>query len=103
MSGDNSSYEEVGYRDSGLPNITGGVLYRGIGAETDYIETEDKNEGAMFKDVSLITTLDYSQSVSRSSSVGGVGFDASLSNPIYGNSEIVQPPAYMGGYYVCYA
>lgn len=92
MAGDNSTYEEIGYRDSGLPNITARHEWTGVTAQNIY-------SGAFTGE---LTGSGYTWNASRYYGLA-LNFDASLSNPIYGNSEIVQPPAYIGGYYVCYA
>lgn len=66
---------------AGLPNIEGRVLQ----VETSY----DVASGAFYRNGS-------SSGRTASSSNGSyVDFDASLSNPIYGNSDTVQPPAYV--------
>ena len=92
MAGDNSSYEEVGYRESGLPNITGEHKWTGVTANNTF-------SGALIGET---TGNGYTWNSSKYYGLI-LKFNASLSNPIYGNSEIVQPPAYIGGYYICYA
>jgi hypothetical protein len=73
--------------EAGLPNITG--TFNG-----DYI---NRNSGAFYTDQS---------SVSGNGGSGEdaiIGFDASLSNPIYGNSNTVQPQAIKVLYYIVIA
>lgn len=65
---------------SGLPNITGntnGVMYKGA-----------YNATGAFKLGSTVTTSDP---YNGASNVYNLNFDASLSNPIYGGSDTVQP------------
>lgn len=88
------------YQVDGLPNITGGVLYRGIGSQVATDETEDIANGALYKDSSLTSTMDYSSGAGSTSSAAGLGFDASLSNPIYGNATEVRPKTMLGLYVV---
>ena len=80
-----------GYVAPGLPNITGEVQV--------YWETDTTPSGAFYK-----TSNKYSE---RNNANGhpNLGFDASRSNSIYGNSTTVQPPAtqmylyfYVGNY-----
>lgn len=81
---------EVGsYKEAGLPNITGNYRTNASGTPVD---------GA-FK---VGTTGEPNYAVSLgSATVGKIGFDASLSNPIYGNSDTVQPEAIAVYFYVC--
>ena len=92
--------EEVGsYLEAGVPNITGhdtlgwsqvtdGVLTNGGERVGAFVEGGKKIYGAKTLTSSAVTlneTLSY-----------GVGFNASLSNSIYGNSDTVQPPSIVG-------
>ena len=81
----------TGYRDTvgkyvepGLPNITGYA-----GWTTGSNGNDKTNYGA------FTVSFGGSAKASQSSGSGNIGlnFDASLSNPIYGNSNTVQPPA----------
>ena len=84
-----SGIEEVGsYLEAGLPNINGifkvghaGTVPEASGAFSSTSEYESKWGG----------TRDTSDSYTYT-----VTFDASLSNPIYGNSDTVQPPSIVG-------
>ena len=74
------------YVEAGLPNIKGTF-------PTDVI-SDDQYSGAFYRDARLVHVADSAgggtdQSATRS------GFDASMSNSIYGNSDTVQPPAYV--------
>lgn len=86
-------------RGAGLPNITGrtawavnGTLGTYSSQETPYhqnkgalsVETDGKAYGAI-----------GAQGPDSDKSNVSVNIDASLSNPIYGSSDTVQPPAYM--------
>ena len=85
-----TKYGFVGYRDGvgnyvepGLPNITGAAA-TGTAVYPQYIS------GCLYSvpDETLEADVPSAQGVS-----GNFGFDASLSNSIYGNSTTVQPPA----------
>lgn len=79
--GANAASEVGTYLESGAPNITGYVTGGGQGNNTSY--------GGAFYDYGQVS--DTADSGHASTRV--VGFDASRSNPIYGNAEIIQPPA----------
>ena len=66
---------------AGLPNITGGLI------RTNY---EQVPGGALYQDGGRVQFTD-----GRGDFGINVGFDASRSNPIYGRSNTVQPPAYL--------
>ena len=72
-------------RSAGLPNITGTLPNN----DDDY---KKYYSGALYSTGRKIPD-GYSDSGGVSGTVGA--FDASLSNPIYGASNTVQPPAYM--------
>lgn len=84
--GAGSISEVGGYLAAGLPNITGQLgLY---GTEKEYCTTS----GAF-------VTNDSAMLYGRGHAVGDgliADFDASLSNPIYGTSDTVQPPSIIG-------
>lgn len=81
-----SSLSEVGsYLEAGLPNILGSAGH--FNSLIEYVYS-----GAMFEKSSKYT---------NDSNAGGtqakeIGFDASRSNKIYGNSDTVQPPSIVG-------
>lgn len=79
-------------RSAGLPNITGRRAAIWGGSD---IDTRSSLSGC-FKpdpDRNLYNTVDGTNYNDGSGT--GFSFDASLSNPIYGSSDTVQPPAYM--------
>lgn len=83
--------------EPGLPNITG-ILYQGYGNGENGIGLHGDNgnpTGAFYKAKSTASA----PSVQGYSGVYTPGFDASRSNDIYGNSETVQPPAYVVAYW----
>jgi len=72
--------------DAGLPNIVG-THYGFYGEAGNPTPT-----GAMYN----LTTGQYKNGFTTVWKTGmGIGFDASLSNGIYGNSDTVQPNAYV--------
>ena len=84
---------EVGQNvEAGLPNITGTVNY----LVSERVATEQSG--------SLTRTYSYNNNIKSSDSAKGVSslsIDASLSNPIYGNSDTVQPNAVKKLLYIC--
>ena len=88
------------YIDAGLPNITGrrvaswgGGDYGGRGYTTGCFKQDtDKN----------IPTTINGENWNGDGNGTGFAFDASLSNPIYGNSTTVQPPAVTMRYIIKY-
>lgn len=68
---------------AGLPNITGNLSTR----------SNTSNTGAF-------TTKTLATSIDGGSTTLGTAFDASRSNPIYGNSDTVQPEATQYPYYI---
>lgn len=82
--------------EAGLPNITGSVK-QSFGA---FIWQMGSNKGAVSDIASSGHTdgkgirISYAYDDSAPAGAAGFGFDASASNPIYGASTIVQPPAY---------
>ena len=79
--GANNANEVGTYLESGAPNITGYITGGGQSYTTQY-------GGTFYEYGGSTDTAD-----SGHSTVPVVGFDASRSNPIYGNAEIIQPPA----------
>ena len=72
-------------RSAGLPNITGKI-------DSVYYQRTGNGTGAF----STNTETVYDNSGHYDNHVpSGFSFDASLSNPIYGSSNTVQPPAYI--------
>lgn len=97
-----SSIHPVGTKlEAGLPNITGKIYLRGVKDQsgTRFGIVWDKTDGALtsvaqttedHSSNSIISSNDnYNENVS-----GMIKIDASGSNPIYGASTTVQPPAY---------
>lgn len=83
--------------EAGLPNITGTVSTRALksGYETGVFLTQGKGAlksvavDSIEEFINLITTEDGPLKYG-----GSLSIDASLSNPVYGASNTVQPPAY---------
>lgn len=83
--------------EAGLPNITGEYLKRKVINSANEVYNDTQIAKKAFKVITSDTKLNSIQLVTSSvSTVGGesVLFDASHSNPIYGASNTVQPPAY---------
>lgn len=83
--------------EAGLPNITGEYTKRKVINSDNSVYNDTQKAEKAFKVITSDTTLNSIQLVTNSASnTGGenVIFDASLSNPIYGASTTVQPPAY---------
>lgn len=77
------------YKSAGLPNITGAF---GSSSTRNFIW--DIHNGCFSGTLSKTTPYYQGRtSYSENSSSWGADFNASLSNPIYGNSSTVQPPA----------
>lgn len=79
--------------EAGLPNITGsaifrpygsvyktGIIWESTGAFSDKKDNTERSEGIATSDFGTNNQTFY--------------FDASASNPVYGASNTVQPPAY---------
>ena len=83
--------------EAGLPNITGEYSKRRVINSANEVYNDTQIAQKAFKVITNDTKLNSIQLVTSSASnVGGehVVFDASDSNPIYGASTTVQPPAY---------
>lgn len=83
--------------EAGLPNITGEYTKRRVINSANEVYNDTHRAQNAFKVITSDTKLNSIQLVTNSASnVGGenVVFDASDSNPIYGASTTVQPPAY---------
>lgn len=82
-------------KDAGLPNITGGMRF-------DFGDMScgpHQVDGAFESKVSKVGRPNMYDS---NPAVGTVGLNASRSNPIYGNSDTVQPPALMSNVFIKY-
>ena len=86
LQGATDNVKEIG---AGLPNITG--EFRTNNAYTSYLVTDAGSVGAISWDVVNKTNLTASSS--SLPTLDKLYFDASRSNPIYGASTVVQPPA----------
>ena len=87
---------EVGLSvEAGLPNITGSATSTGEGG----FSWQTFNVSGAFTKTSNNGTLDTSGK--GASAPKGLGFDASKSNSIYGNSDTVQPNAVKKLLYIC--
>lgn len=74
------------YKVAGLPNITGKSPVTG--------ETPKKTDGTgAFRKYIVLSNAEYSGGSTSTIDRTVASFNASLSNPIYGNSTTVQPPA----------
>lgn len=82
------------YVNAGLPNITG--EYYNVGIEGD----NGNSSGAITRNNINDTRWSHSSTVYNDR--GGFVFSASNSNPIYGTSNTVQPPALTMRYYIKY-
>ena len=71
--------------EAGLPNLQGSFACSGMSIGT---------QGYTATGVFYSVTNGYQGSDGYGSNSTGIGFDASRSNSIYGNSNTVQPPAY---------
>ncbi|MBQ6713154.1 MAG: hypothetical protein IJN28_05150 [Selenomonadales bacterium] len=95
VQGANGVEEVGGYLKAGLPNITGSAQSTG-GNDTAAFE----NTAGAF-DSEKGSYKPHSASSSKYANLSNIfSFDASLSNPIYGNSDTVQPPSIVGMYLV---
>ena len=92
LEGSDSSHATGTTAEAGLPNITG-TYYQGNPAAGGFagIQSSSDISGALY-DTNGKSGGKYS--APSGDTVHGIGFDASLSNSIYGNSDTVQPPAY---------
>ena len=77
--------------DAGLPNITGKANVSGYG----WKDWNDTSQGSLAVSVDIVPNRSASGSTSGDYSWGDtlLHIDASRSNPIYGSSDTVQPPA----------
>lgn len=87
MQGSDSGHNAGTTIEAGLPNITGTF---NTGDRRTHI---DGTSGAIYRNT--IADGEWGGQTGAYGNTQGVGFDASLSNPIYGNSTTVQPPAYV--------
>lgn len=83
--------------EAGLPNITGYINNGNEMLTTDY---ELTNIGGAFGQT-LSSATNIQTSSSKTKSQTGFDFNASRSNPIYGNSDTVQPPSISQLLYIC--
>ena len=100
VKGANSISEVGGYLPAGLPNITGSTTWAvngTLGAFSVQNTPYHQNTGALSveTDGKAYGAIGNSGSDSANSNVS-VNIDASLSNPIYGSSDTVQPPSIVG-------
>lgn len=70
--------------EAGLPNITG---HSGVGV---WLLENNATNGAFFRSDNIIAA----SYINKEAATANLSFDASRSNPIYGRSDTVQPPAY---------
>ena len=79
---------------AGLPNITGGNVYTQA-ADNDAAQGlwTRSGGGALYATGGWARTGSLNNYAAHENYTNGIGFDASRSNSIYGNSTTVQPPA----------
>lgn len=85
-------------KDAGLPNISGEVGYLKSANEGNYYQGINTSNGCFNQSANVITsppaaTTQFNGGTDSEGSTGLIRFNASDSNPIYGNSNTVQPPA----------
>ena len=100
MRGAGSISEVGGYLAAGLPNITGSTTWAvngTLGIFSSQNVSYHRNTGALSvkTDGKAYGAIGASGEDSKNSNVS-VNIDASLSNPIYGSSDTVQPPSIVG-------
>ena len=79
---------------AGLPNITGTFVPKGNGP--CYMDVDSSATGALKMSTTTANAKTFSgTSTNHTAVTGGVAFNASLSNNIYGGSSTVQPPAFV--------
>ena len=89
--------------EAGLPNIKGTAQFGdsnngGSGVSTTGGSSLHKDsDGPWYRDTDWASgkSIRADNTTDDGAYTYGIGFDASLSNPIYGNSDTVQPPAYI--------
>ena len=91
VKGANGVSEVGSYLKAGLPNIEG--MYSA--SELTEKESEVYATGA-FYDAGKHPTTNYNAGGDKNGAPAMIGFDASLANTIYGNSDTVQPPSIVG-------
>ena len=82
-------------KNAGLPNITGET-----GGASEYGSVFGKNGTATIGAISITNNNDRTASTGSGTGYGKLTFDASRSNPIYGNSETVQPKSLTLRYFI---
>lgn len=85
--------------EAGLPNITGYAYTRGVDSDSSIKQSVIFDDGAggafsVLNDVSEYTSFFDILTKNRKNNSAKLSFNASSSNPIYGASATVQPPAY---------
>ena len=85
--------------DAGLPNITGYVYTRGVDSDSSTKQSVIFDDGAggafsVLNDVSEYMSFFDILTKNEKNNSAKLSFNASSSNPIYGASDTVQPPAY---------
>ena len=83
--------------EAGLPNITGTTSTRALKSEYETGVFLTQGKGAL-KSTAVDSTEKFTNLIATEDGTskygGSLAIDASLSNPIYGASDTVQPPAY---------
>ena len=87
------------YVSAGLPNITGYLSTRSTGKVYDYdggaLKMESMQPGAGILDEHNVDSDVVFVAPAAKDGYNAFSFNASRSNPIYGNSDTVQPPSYV--------
>lgn len=79
------------YHQAGLPNITGSLVYQGLGEQTG--ETSKIESGALFTTIPSVN-VQADDGFSYDKPAPQINIDASRSNAIYGRSSTVQPESH---------
>ena len=105
LQGADSSHAVGTTIEAGLPNVTGAIGQIGsVSGQNWGLSMRNGNlQGAftLYNDLGSNTAIKFSNTNNLEGDTGGANatFDASRSNPIYGNSSTVQPPAYVVHFY----
>ncbi len=96
VKGADSISEVGGYLEAGLPNITGAFTKGTINDTGNKSGWAEPDSVGAFKARNVRSRYSFADSQNTYTIGNGFDFDASLSNPIYGSSDTVQPPSIVG-------
>lgn len=88
-------------KNAGLPNITGGIRPN-VRGDSTWLNVSPSYYGALKPANNSTNTASITNYETVAGGNGGIAFDASIANSIYGNSSTVQPPALTMRYYIKY-